>query len=151
MVGDPDVVVRIYGPVEGLVRHEGDVLDLREAVDEVGDAVADADRRRMEGDVERETAGPREGRGVAAGDAVLLEDEDRVPLPGEGRGRAEAAEAGADDDGVVGRRAGVLSWPPRGKAFQSQARSGIPARSVLRKSRLSQAFSASSAPPLSLS
>jgi hypothetical protein len=33
---------------------------------------------------------------------VLFEDEDLIPLPGESRGGAEAAEPGADDDGVIG-------------------------------------------------
>ena len=62
----------------------------------------------MEGDVEREAARPREGGGVAAGDVVLFEDEDLVPLAGEGRGRTEAAQAGADDDGVVSARRGLV-------------------------------------------
>ena len=49
--------------------------------------------------------------------------------------------------GEVAAPGGVLSWSPRGKAFQSQLRSGSPARSDLRISRLSHVFSGIAGPP----
>ncbi len=117
-VRNADVVVRVDGPIERLVRGEHDVLDLRKAVDQVGDAVAEADRRRVERDVEGESPGAGEGRGVSARDAVLFEDDDLEALAGEGRRRAEAAEAGSDDDRVVG--------PGRCLALAVAAREGAP-------------------------
>ena len=121
-VRHPDVMVRVDGPVERFVRREDDVLDLREALDQVRDPVPEADRRRVEGNVESEAAGARKGRCISARYAVLFEDQDLEALPGEGRGRAEAAEARADDDRVVrsgrslvpaGPRAGRCSNPRR--------------------------------------
>jgi hypothetical protein len=108
-----DVVIREDGPVEGLVRSERNVLDLGEAVDQVGDVVAEADRRRVERNVEPEAAGTGEGGGIAARDAVLFEDDDLKALPGECRSRAEAAQTRADDDRVVG------PWP--GEFLKSSA------------------------------
>ena len=55
-----DVVLGIDDPVQDLVGDEGDVLDLREAREEVKDAVALADRGRVQGRVEDEAR--RDGR-----------------------------------------------------------------------------------------
>ena len=84
------------GPRIGVEMPE-DVAVLREPGDQVGDAVADPDRRRVKGDVEGEPARAGEGRRVAARNAVLFEDEDLETLAGE-RGRAaKPAQTRADD------------------------------------------------------
>jgi hypothetical protein len=99
---DADVVLRKNSPVKALVGHKVDIRDLRETRNEVVEAVALADRRRVERDIELEPAGTLERRRIPAGDAVLLQDERLEALAGEGGGAAQPAEPTADDDGVPG-------------------------------------------------
>jgi hypothetical protein len=71
LVRDADVVVRVNRAVERFVGDEGDVLDLGEAVDEVGDAVVS----------------PRRGFVLAAAGKG-------VPIPGEERHSCQEREVG---------------------------------------------------------
>ena len=102
LLGDPEIVIGVDQAEQAGVKPELDVLDFRKARNEIGQAVPFAHGRRMEGGVKNESPGALERRGIAAGLGMLFQDDGLEALPGEGRGAAQPAQAGPDDDGVIG-------------------------------------------------
>ncbi len=98
-LGNTDVIIGQDKPVEIMMRHKLNILDLGKSRYKVMHSVPFSDRRRVQGDVEDKPF-PFEGRCVSSGLTVMLENQSLESLPGKGRGTAQSSEASADDHSI---------------------------------------------------